>query len=131
MFAKDASVTTHFPSSLKYFILTELRWLTAFISIEGGSFSAFACNTAVVAALLLTIPVSKTPFVLSLLFNTMYIIKRVRMFLIATRHYNRSIRNLFGFIVLSYAYHVVGFISHIRYLLGFSKELYLHQGQRY
>lgn len=131
MFSKDASVVTHLPSSLKYFILTELRWLTALISIEGPNYRSLACNITVVGALILAIPVSKIPFLYSLLFNSIYITKRAYLFLIASRQYKTNIRNIFGFVILSYIYHVIGLISHIKYFLGLSKGNYLCQGQRY
>ena len=130
VFARDASVTTHAPSCLKYFILTELRWLTALINIDGVSYRALACNTAVVIALMLAIPVSKTLFILSLLFNITYMFKKARMFLVVYKRCNTCVTNLFGFIMLSYAYHVIGFISYIMYFLGLSRESYLYQGQR-
>ena len=133
MFSKDASVVTHLPSSLKYFILTELRWLTALISIEGPNYRSLACNITVVGALalILAVPVSKIPFLYSLLFNSIYITKRAYLFLIASRQYKTNIRNIFGFVILSYIYHVIGLISHIKYFLGLSKGNYLCQGQRY
>jgi cellulose synthase/poly-beta-1,6-N-acetylglucosamine synthase-like glycosyltransferase len=131
MFARDASVTTYLPSSFRYFVLTELRWITAFIKIEGVSYRALACNIAVVAALILAISLSKTLFILSVLFNSIYMTKRARIFFVASRRYKTNIGNIFGFIILSYTYHVVGLISHIRHYLGLSKEAYLYQGDRY
>lgn len=131
-FAKDAVVITNIPSSFRYFVLTELRWLTARINIDGVSYRTFLCNSAVtVGALILTIPLSKTLFILALLFNVTYIIKRVHIFLMSSRHCSKKSRNFCGFIVLSYAYHVIGLISYIRYFLGFPKESYLSQGERY
>ena len=130
VFARDASVLTYTPSSFKYFVLTELRWLTALINIDGVSYRALACNTAVVAALILAIPVSKTLFILSLLFNVAYMFKKARMFLVAFKRCNIGVTDIFGFIMLSYAYHVIGFISYIKYFLGLSGESYLYQGQR-
>jgi cellulose synthase/poly-beta-1,6-N-acetylglucosamine synthase-like glycosyltransferase len=130
-FAKDARVITHLPSSLKYFVLCELRWITALINIQGVSYRALASNTVVVAALLFALPLSKTLFMLSALFNTLYIIKRVRMFVIASRHYTTSVRNIFGFLILSYTYHVIGLISHVNYFLGLRRGGHLYQGQRY
>ncbi len=129
-FVKDALVITHLPSSLKYFVLCEFRWITALISIQGVSYRALACNTVVVTALIFALPLSKTLFMLSSLFNTLYIIKRVRMFVIASRHYTTSIRNILGFIMLSYTYHVIGLISHVNYFLGLRYGGHLYQGQR-
>ena len=130
MFARDARVTTHYPHSLRGFVVTELRWLTALTNIEGLRGRAFACNITVVAALLFTFPIHKTLLLLSLLFHATYVSKRVRMFLVASRKYSMNVRNLFGFIVLSYVYHILGLVAHMRFLLGISKQTYLRQGQR-
>jgi cellulose synthase/poly-beta-1,6-N-acetylglucosamine synthase-like glycosyltransferase len=131
VFAKDAFVRTHVPSSFKYFVLCELRWLTALISIDGVSYSMLARNASVVAALILAIPFFKIPFGLATLFNIIYVTKRTHMFIIAGRQYETSIKSLFGFIILSYAYHIIGLICYMKYFLGFSKRNYLYQGQRY
>jgi hypothetical protein len=56
--------------------------------------------------------------------------KRVRMFLFASRGHDVNVRNILGFIILSYACHIIGFASYIRYFAGWSKENYLCQGQR-
>jgi len=130
-FVKDAAVITHIPSSFKYFVLTELRWLTALIHLDGVSYRTLACNSAVTASLILTIPLSKTLFILALLFNVIYMTKRIHMFLIASRNYRTKLRNIFGFIMLSYAYQIIGFISYIGYFWGFTKKSYLSQGERY
>ncbi len=129
-FVKEAHVVTHLPSSVKYFVLTELRWLTALINIEGVNYKAFTCNATVVAALILAIPLCETLFMLSMLFNVAYICKRVRMFLIGAQKYHTTKKRLLGFIILSYAYHVVGLIAYIMYFLGLSKNGYLKQGER-
>ena len=130
-FVKDARVITHLPSSLKYFVLCELRWITALINIQGVSYRALACNMVVVSALIFALPLSKTLFMLSSLFNTLYIIKRGRMFVIASRHYTTSVRNIFGFLILSYTYHVIGLISHLNYFFGLRRGGHLYQGQRH
>ncbi len=130
-FVGDAHVITHLPSSLKYFVLTELRWLTALINIDGVSYRTLARNATVVAVLILAIPFSKTPFILSLLFHVIYMMKRTRMFLVGYRSCGSGIRSVFGFILLSYIYHVLGFICYVKHFLGLSKESYLYQGQRY
>lgn len=131
MFAKHASVITHLPSSLKYFVLWELQWVRAFTDINGVSYRSIACNTTVILALILAIPICKIGFILSLLFNAMYISKKVYVFLVGSRHYDTNIRNIFGFIMLSYADHVVSFISYMQFFLGLPEETYLRQGQRY
>jgi cellulose synthase/poly-beta-1,6-N-acetylglucosamine synthase-like glycosyltransferase len=131
MFAEGASVITHVASSFKYFVLTESRWLSAVISIDGVSYRSLACNATVIAALIFVIPVYNTPFILSLLFNTTYVIKKIRMFLVASRRYRTRVTSIPGYIMLSYANHVIGLISYIKYFLGLSKEGYLYQGQRY
>lgn len=131
MFAKDAFVLTHLPSSLKYFILCELRWLTAAIDIDGVSCRALICNTIVVLSLMLVIPLYKIPFILAFAFNIAYVSKRTRMFLIGSRRWNTNMKNLCGFIILSYAYHLIGLTAHIKHFLRLSKASYLYQGQRY
>ena len=130
MFARDARVTTHYPHSLRGFVVTELRWLTALTNIEGFRGRAFACNIAVVVALVFTLPIHKTLVLLSLLFNATYVGKRVRMFLVASREYSTNVKNVFGFIILSYVYHILGLVAHMKFLLGMSKQSYLRQGQR-
>jgi cellulose synthase/poly-beta-1,6-N-acetylglucosamine synthase-like glycosyltransferase len=131
MFVKDAVVKTYLPTSLKYFVLTELRWLTAHIDIDGVSWRALTCNTIMVLALITTIPVSRLLFIMSLVFHSFYIFKRVRMFLISSRSYQTNGRSLVGFIILSYVYHVIGFVCYMRHFLGMSKRNYLYQGQRH
>ena len=130
MFAKDAHVTTHYPSSLKYFVVCELRWLTALVNIEGVRARTLACNAAVVASLICTLPIHNVPFLLSVLFHVVYAGKRTRIFWIASRQRDTNIAGVFGFIVLSYIYHIIGFISQMKCLLGLSKASYLRQGQR-
>ena len=131
MFVKDACVITHLPSSLKYFVLSELRWLTALINIDGISYRALASNIGIVAALILAIPLFDILSMFAWVFNIIYMSKRTRMFLTASTHYSTDIRKLFGFIMLSYAQHIIGFICYMKYFLGLSKETYLYQGQRH
>lgn len=130
VFARDASVVTHTPSCLKYFVLTELRWLTARINIDGVRYRDLAANAVVICALISAIPLSKMMFTLSMFFNAIYISKKIRMFLIGSRHYNTSYRNLFGFVFLSYVFHIVGFIAYVKWFLGLSRTSNLSQGQR-
>jgi cellulose synthase/poly-beta-1,6-N-acetylglucosamine synthase-like glycosyltransferase len=131
VFSKEALVKTHLPSSLKYFILCELRWLTALINIDGVSCRALGSSVVVVGALVLAIPFSKVLFMFSLLFNTMYIAKRARIVLIASRSYKTSVQGLLGFIALSYTSHVLCLISYAKHFLGLSEKTHLYQGQRY
>jgi len=130
LFAHEARVKTHFPSSVEYFVRCELRWLTALIGVDGINYRRLASNTAVATALILTIPINKILFILSLLFNAGYVTKRVRIFLLASRRADLNMANVFGFILLSYTYHMIGLASYIRYFLGLSKSNYLCQGQR-
>lgn len=131
MFSKEASVRTHLPSSLKYFVLCELRWLSALINIDGVSYRALASSGVVVGALIFIIPFSKTLFIFSLLLNTMYIAKRARMVLIASRSYKTNVQGLLAFIALSYTSHMLCLMSYAGYFLGLSERTYLYQGQRY
>ncbi len=130
-FVKDAPVRTHIPSTFKYFMLTEFRWLTAVINIDGVRYRNLASNAVIIGALISAVPLSKTLFTLSMLFNGIYISKKIRMFLISSRHYNTSAINLFGFVFLSYVFHIVGFIAYVKWFLGLSRTSYLRQGQRY
>jgi len=131
MLSKEASVVTHLPSSLKYFILTELRWLTAFIGIEGVRYRVLASNCTVVASLIFAIPISRILFVFAVLFNAIYLLKRIRIYFIGSKQYGRNSISLFGFILLSYVNHVVHFICFVNHFLGLSRKSYLYQGQRY
>jgi len=131
MFVKEAAVKTRLPLSLKYFVLTELRWLTALINIDGVSYRSLACNSVILGSLMFLIPVGKMPFMLALLFNVLYIGKRVRMFFVTSKDCGVSVRNVFGFVALSYVCHLVGFICHVKYFLGLSKTTHLYQGERY
>ena len=131
VFVKNAFVTTHIPSSLKYFTLTEFRWMTALIRISGVDYVSLGRNSSVVAALVFLLPWSKTLWIASLVFHIMYILKRVRMFTIASRRYKTDKRNIIGFVILSYGCHVIDFLCYIKHFLGLSEETYLHQGQRY
>lgn len=130
MFVDNANVRTHFPTSLRYFLKVEFRWLTAFAYMNGIHYKTLACNIIVIGALISIIPFSRILFVLSLLFNTFYVGKRAHMFLSASRHYNTRFIRVFGFVMLSYLHHIISFCSNIKYLLGSWKDPY-YQGQRY
>lgn len=130
MLARDARVKTHLASSLRYFVLTELRWLTALIKIDGVNCRTLACNTAVVVALVSAIPFCSPLFVLSVLFNTLYMAKRIRIFLAGSKRHKTNVRNMPGFLLLSYVHHAIGLVCHIKHFLGMSGRSYLYQGQR-
>jgi len=130
-FAKDALVTTHIPSTFRYFWLSELRWRAALINIDGVSYTNLGRNVTVVAALICGVPVFKKLSVVSLLFNLVYVIGKARMFFAMKREYHVGTKSLLGFIFLSYAYHLIGIISYLRHFLGLSRNTYLYQGERY
>ncbi|MDY6950925.1 MAG: glycosyltransferase [Thermodesulfobacteriota bacterium] len=130
MFAKEARVTTHFPSSLQYFVVSELRWLTAFYDIEGIRARALASNVAVIVALIFTFPVHKTLFLLSLVFHALYVGKKTRVFWMGSRRFDTRLIRVFGFILLSYIYQLLGFIAQMKVLMGVSRQNRLRQGQR-
>lgn len=130
MVLEDVVARTHLPSSLKYFVLAELRWLTALIKIDGIHYRTLACHIAVNSALVLVIPLQKFLFLLSLMFHSIYICKRVRMFIVGSGSKEVRNRNIFGFIILSYLLHVVGLVAYLKYFLGLSKDCHLYQGQR-
>lgn len=131
MYIEEASVMTHLPSSLKYFISVELRWLTGLLNISGVNSKELLATIIVIGALAFTVPVSKILFIFSAVFNSLYVAKKSHMFLIAKRFYRTDLRNIFGFIFLSYAYHLLRAMAHVKYFLRFSKGSHLHQGQRY
>jgi cellulose synthase/poly-beta-1,6-N-acetylglucosamine synthase-like glycosyltransferase len=130
MFIKNAKVKTHFPCSLKYLLEIEFRWMTAFIDMNGVNYRTLTRNVAVIGALVCAVPFSKMLSIFSLLFNALYIAKRVHMFLVASRQYDTKFRRIFGFVVLSYVHHIILFVSHIRCFLGLHRDTY-YQGQRY
>lgn len=129
-FIKVANVKTRYPCSLRYFCVIEFRWMMASIHMNGIRYKSLTYNAIIFLALICLIPFSRTLFVFSLLFNTLYVAKKVHMFLTASRRYATRIRYVFGFVVLSYAHHVISFISHIWYFLGLRKDTY-YQGERY
>jgi glycosyltransferase involved in cell wall biosynthesis len=130
MFSKKALVKTHLASSLTFFVLCELRWLTARMKIDGVSYKALGCNAVVFAALVSVVPICKVQLVLSVIANGVYIRKRLKIFFGARRHYKTRAANVFGFLFLSYLYHIIGLISYIGHVLRLSRKIYLYQGQR-
>jgi cellulose synthase/poly-beta-1,6-N-acetylglucosamine synthase-like glycosyltransferase len=130
-FAKDALVTTHIPSTFRYFWLSELRWMAALINIDDVSYTNLGRNVAIVAAMVCVVPVFEKVSVLSLLFNLVYMIRKARIFFAVRTEYHAGIKSLLGFIFLSYAYHLIGIISYLRHFLGLSRNTYLYQGERY
>lgn len=131
IFARNALVRTHTPSSVKYFVLCEMRWLTALTKIEGVDYKALVCNLIVVAAVIFAMPFSRSLFVLAWLFNALYVGRRLHMFFKAAKEYDTKFRRVFGFVLLSYGFHAVRLISYLGHFLGFTKGDYLYQGQRY
>ncbi len=129
-FMRDAKVRTHYPCSLRYFWQIEFRWMMAFIHMNGANCKTLACNSIVIGSLLFLIPFSRILLMLALLFNAMYVAKRVHMFWVASRDYETEMRRVFGFVILSYVHQVLSFLSHIWYFLGLRKDMY-YQGERF
>ena len=129
-FISNARVVTYLPYSLKYFLRTEMRWLTAYMNIKGVSYKALFCNAAVVGSLIFAIPFFGILSVLSLLFSVVYVGKRSRIFLVARREYRTEVTNIFGFVLLSYFYHAISLCSSVKHFLGLSRLDRLSQGQR-
>jgi len=129
-FAQNAIVFTHMPASLSFFLLTEMRWLTALIQIGGVNYRNALANLIVVAAMASTIFLSGVSFVLAVLFNLFFIAKRIKIFFAGKRCYKVNNKSLAGFITLSYLYHVVGLLSYMRHFLGLSGKNRLYQGER-
>jgi len=130
MFIKEPNVKAHFPSSLKYFWTLQIRWMTASIVMEGIKCKPLTQSIVVVTALITLLPVSRTLFVLSLLFNILYVAKKVGMFARASRLYATKVERVFGFVFLSYLRHIIFLVCHIRYFLGLWEDSY-YQGERY
>jgi cellulose synthase/poly-beta-1,6-N-acetylglucosamine synthase-like glycosyltransferase len=129
MFVKEASVKTHYPCSLRYFVEIECRWAMASIHVDGANYKSLMYNTIVVGALISLVPFSKTLLMLSSLFNVLYVAKKARMFSVASKQYNTRFRRVFGFILLSYLNHIVSLFSYIWHFLGLRRDTY-YQGER-
>lgn len=128
---QGATVTTYLPSSLRNFLRTELRWLTALVNIDGVNWQELMSSTIVVGALVSSlVAISPTVFILAMLFNTIFIAKKGYMFVVGSKRYVTRCTNIFGFIVLSYAYHILRFISYVRHFFGRSEQSHLFQGER-
>lgn len=130
LFAEDALVVTPVPSSLKYFVLTEFRWRTAYILIDGFKARSFGPNLCIVGALISAVPLYTWPFYVSMFVNGMYILKRLYIFFSARGRYKTSLGHVVGFVALSYAEHVVSLICHLRHFVGLDRKVDLYQGQR-
>jgi cellulose synthase/poly-beta-1,6-N-acetylglucosamine synthase-like glycosyltransferase len=129
-FAKEACLKTYFPSSFQYFVVSELRWLTALYNIEGINARALASNVAVIGALMFTWPIYQPLFMLSLAFHAAYIGRKIRAFWIGSRRFDTRLVRAFGFVLLSYVYHALGFIAQMKVLMGMSQQNRLRQGER-
>ncbi|MDY6836575.1 MAG: glycosyltransferase family 2 protein [Thermodesulfobacteriota bacterium] len=129
MFVRSALVKTHFPCSLRYFIKIETKWLTAFINFNGVNPRTLLKSTVIMASLLTLMPFSWILFTGSLVFHGAYVGKKLKMFRLAAKQYETKTIRLFGFIFLSYLYHVLNLAAHIRYFLGMWQDSY-YQGQR-
>jgi len=130
-FAKDALVATHLPSTFKFFLRDEQRWLSAYLDIDGINLTNLASHSVFLAALIFTVPLNGFLFFCTLLFHVIYIIRRIHIWIVASKRDEGHIGYLPGFLLLSYVHHIIGFYVHLRHVLGFSKQKWLHQGQRY
>jgi cellulose synthase/poly-beta-1,6-N-acetylglucosamine synthase-like glycosyltransferase len=130
-FIKEAVVKTHLPSSLKYFILTENRWLTAFLEIEGVQWRAMMANYGILASVVFAIPFSKWLFTCAALTNMLFVWKKIRVFLGVYGRDRTKLRQLIGFVFLSYVHHLIGCFAHAKKLAGWPKSHQLCQGQRF
>ncbi len=129
-FMRDAKVRTHYPCSLRYFWQIEFRWMMAFIHMNGANCKTLACNTIVIGSLISLVPFSRILLMLALFINTMYVAKRTHIFTVASRQYETKMNRIFGFILLSYAHHMISLFSHAWYFLGLWKDPY-YQGERH
>jgi cellulose synthase/poly-beta-1,6-N-acetylglucosamine synthase-like glycosyltransferase len=128
-FVKSATVTTHFPWSLRHFLRIELQWLGACIHLDGPSYNILLRSLIFIGSIIFLIPFYRLPFVLALLFHLLYVSRRAHIFFVSSRQYDTRPRRIVGFVVLSYIRHMLVLISHVRYFLGLWKDPY-YQGQR-
>ena len=129
-FVKEATVKTHFPCSLRYFMKIEAKWLTAYIEMNGVSWGTLIKSSLLIGSLICLFPFSSCLFLGSLLVQSCYVTKRTFIFLSAARVYRTRLCRLFGFVFLSYIYHTLQLVAYARYFLGLSADTY-YQGQRY
>jgi cellulose synthase/poly-beta-1,6-N-acetylglucosamine synthase-like glycosyltransferase len=130
-FVKEASVVTCIPSSLRFFLRTETRWLSAYTKIEGFKYKPFFVNLCIAAGLLCLAPFSKWLFMGAVMLNSMFLYKRSRIFVEVLKKEGTIVKYLPGFLLLSYAYHLVGLVARCGHLLGLDKNLWLYQGERH
>ena len=130
LFVPQAKVITWIPSSLRHYYLNDLRWLTAYITLDGLKWSALGINLGILAALALLIPFSTWSFTLGVLAHAAYLCKKGNVFWTVLRRGRTKLIYLPGFLVLSYLHHLIGLMAHIRYFSGSGRQLMLRQGQR-
>jgi glycosyltransferase involved in cell wall biosynthesis len=130
-YVEEARHLTGIASTLVVFLKVELRWLTGLANIEGADCKALLTSIGIIVALLLTIlPVPPMPFAICSFATALFICNKVRMAIVASKHYQIRKVSLLGFVVLSYFYHALRLIAHARYFLGMSQQVVLSQGQR-
>lgn len=130
-YIEEAIVKTYLPSSLKYFLRVELRWLTALTNIDGVNYRDLLCSITAIGALIFAgVPVYRTLSIVCGLISALFVGRKAHMFLLGSRRYRTDPCNVFGFILLSYAYHALRVVSHMRYFLGTSRQSYLSKGER-
>jgi glycosyltransferase involved in cell wall biosynthesis len=130
LFVPQAKVVTWIPSSLKHFYLNDLRWLTAYIALDGLKWSALGMNIGILVAIGFLIPFSTWSFTLGVLTHAAYVCKKGHVFWTVLRHGRTKLGYFPGFLVLSYLHHLIGLMAHIRYFSGSGSHLTLRQGQR-
>jgi cellulose synthase/poly-beta-1,6-N-acetylglucosamine synthase-like glycosyltransferase len=129
-FVQKAKVITCIPSTLRYFLRTELRWAAALIRIDGVRVSSLFRSGAVCGALVGVMPLWRWLFIAALLFHFAFVAKKIHM--CRTVSAQRCLRStsIAGFVLLSYLQHLVNLSCYVRHFLNSSRDLQLYQGER-
>lgn len=130
LFVPTAKVVTWMPTTLKYFALNELRWLSAYIHLTRIKWQVFGMNLFILAGIILLIPFHVWSLALALIIHGAYLFRKGSAFLTVWKRGKTKLRYLPGFVILSYAHHLVGVVAHLQYFSGSTKNLTLRQGER-
>ena len=131
LFVPAAKVITWMPTTLKYFLLNELRWLSAYIYLTGVKWQHFGMNLLILAGIvLLILPFHVWSLSLAIVIHGAYLFKKGSAFMTVFSRGKTKLKYFPGFLILSYAHHLVGLVAHLQNLAGFTKNLTLRQGER-
>ena len=129
-FVKEAKVITCIPSTLRYFLRTELRWGGAFIRIDGVRFGSLFRSIAVCGVLVGVMPLWKWFFIAAVLFHVGFVTKKIHMCRAVSAQLPLRSTSAAGFVLLSYLQHLVNLTCYVRHFLNASRDLQLYQGER-